>query len=63
MKTRILADFQTCISVPLDEESIIDVLLCSSDRFNDSKNEQILLHTICYIQYTKSFEIPLIDQC
>ena len=47
----------------LNEESLIDVLLYSSDRFNESKNKQILLHTICYIQSTKCFERPLIDQC
>ena len=47
----------------LNEESLIDVLLYGSDRFNDSKNKQILLHAICYIQATKCFEIPLIDQC
>ena len=47
----------------LNEESFIDVLLYDSDRFNDSKNKQILLHTICYIQSTKRFERPLIDQC
>ena len=33
----------------LNEESLIDVLLYGSDRFSDSKNKQILLHTICYI--------------
>ena len=32
-------------------------------RFKDSKNKQILLHTICYIQATKRFDRPLIDQC
>ena len=37
----------------LNEESLIDVLLYGSDRFNDSKNKQILLHTIWYIQATK----------
>ena len=47
----------------LNEESLVDVLLYGSDRFNDSKNKQILLHTICYIQATKCFERPLIDQC
>ena len=46
----------------LNEGSSIDVLLYGSDRFNDSKNTQILLHTICYIQATKSFERPLIEQ-
>ena len=30
----------------LNEESLIDVLLYGSDKFNDSKNKQILLHTI-----------------
>ena len=47
----------------LNEESLIDVLLYASDTFNDSKNKQILLHTICYIQSTKRFERPLIGQC
>ena len=47
----------------LNEESLIDVLLYGSDRFNGSINNQILLHTICYIQATKRFERPLIDQC
>ena len=46
----------------LNEESLIDVLLYGSDRFNYSKNTQILFHTICYIQSTKLFERPLIDQ-
>ena len=44
----------------LNEESLIDVLLYGSHRFNDSKNKQILLHTICYIQSTKRFKRPLI---
>ena len=30
---------------------------------NNSKNKEILLRTICYIQSTKRFERPLIDQC
>ena len=47
----------------LNEESLIDVLLYGSDKFNGSKNKQILLHTIGYIQATKRFERPLIDQC
>ena len=47
----------------LNEESLTDVLLYSSDRFNDSKNKQILLHTICYIQATKRFERSLTDKC
>ena len=47
----------------LNGESLTEVLLYDSDRFNNSKNKQILLHTICYIQSTKSFERPLIDQC
>ena len=46
----------------LNEESLTDVLLYGSDRFNDSKNIKILLRTICYIQSTKRFEKPLIDQ-
>ena len=47
----------------LNEESLTDVLLYGSDSFNTSKNKQIFLHTICYIQATKRFERPLIDQC
>ena len=47
----------------LNEESLIDALLHVSDRLNNSKNKQILFHTLCYIQTTKRFERPLIDQC
>ena len=47
----------------LNEESLIDILLYGSDRYNNSKNKQILFHIICYIQSTKRFERPLIDQC
>ena len=47
----------------LNGESFIYVLSYSLDNFNDNKNKQILLHTIYYIQATKCFERPLIDQC
>ena len=47
----------------LNEDILIDVLFYGSDRFNDSKNKQIILLTIFYIQANKRFEIPLIDQC
>ena len=46
----------------LNEESLIDALLYGLERFHDSKNKQILLHTICYTQATKRFERPLIVQ-
>ena len=39
----------------LNEESLIDVLLYGSDRFNDSKNKQILLHAICYNSSYQTF--------
>ena len=39
----------------LNEDSLIDILSYGSDRYNDSKNKQIFLVTICYIQSTKSF--------
>ena len=45
----------------LNEDSLTDVLLYGSDRFNDSKIKQILFHTIYYIQASKRFERPLID--
>ena len=45
------------------KESLKNVVLYGSDRFNDSKNKQILLHTIGYIQAIKRFERPLIGQC
>ena len=47
----------------LNGESLIDVPLHGSDRFNYSKNKQILLHTICYIQAAKRFVRLLIDLC
>ena len=40
----------------LNEESLIDVLLYGSDSFNDSKNKQILLHTICHVQATSALK-------
>ena len=56
--------YQTDDSVKtLNEESLIDVLLKGSNRLNGSKNKQILLHAICYMQGTKCFEKPLIVQC
>ena len=56
--------YQTDDSVKtLNEESLIDVLLKGSNRLNGSKNKQILLHAICYMQGTKCFERPLIIQC
>ena len=45
------------------EESLIDVLWYVSDRYNDSKNKQIVIHSIYYIQSTKRFERSLIDKC
>ena len=47
----------------LNEESLINILLYGSDRYNNSKNKQTLFHIICYIQSTKRFERFLIDQC
>ena len=47
----------------LNEESLIDILLYGSDSYNDSQNKQLLLHSICYIQFPKRFERPLTDQC
>ena len=41
----------------VNEEPLIDVLLNGPDRFNDSKNKQILHRTICYIQSTNLFTI------
>ena len=39
------------------------VPLFGSGRYNDSKNKQILLHTMYYIQSTKHFEdLLLTDQ-
>ena len=47
----------------LNEASLFDSLIHGSDRFNGSKNKQIFVHSICYIQATKRFERPLIEQC
>ena len=46
----------------LNEESLIDVLLHGSDKFNDSNSKEILLYTVCYIQASKRFKRPLTDQ-
>ena len=47
----------------LNEASLFDSLIHGSDRFNDSKYKQIFVHSICYIQATKRFERPFIEQC
>ena len=47
----------------LNEESMIHILLCVCDRFNERDNKEILLHRIDYIKSTKRFERPLIDHC
>ena len=54
-----------CFSVMMNAsiKHLIDVLLYGSDRFNNSKNKQILLHKICYIQATKHFELTSANFC
>ena len=47
----------------LNEESMIDILLCGCDKFNERDDKEILLHTINYIKSTKRFERRLIEQC
>ena len=42
----------------LNEESMTDILLYGCDKFNESDNKEILLHTIEYIKPSKRFERP-----
>ena len=45
----------------LKEELLLDVILHGSDKYKDTVNKEILLHTISFIKNTKSFERPLFD--
>ena len=43
------------------EESMIDIIFCGCDRFNEHDNKEILFHKTDYVKSTKRFERPLID--
>ena len=42
----------------LNDESMMDILLYECDKFNESDDKEILLHTIEYIKRSKRFERP-----
>ena len=44
----------------LRDELLLDIILYSSDKYNDTVNKEILLHTISFIKNTKLFERPLL---
>ena len=44
----------------LKDESLLDIILYGSDKYKDTVNKEIFLHTINSIKNTKRFEIPLI---
>ena len=45
----------------LRDELLLDIILYSSDKYNDTVNKEILLHTISFINNTKRFERPLFN--
>ena len=40
----------------LKDELLLDIILCGSDKYKDTVNKEILLHTISFIKNTKRFE-------
>ena len=40
------------------DELLLDIILYGSDKYNDTVNKEILLHTISFIKNTKCFERP-----
>ena len=45
----------------LKGELLLDIILYGSDKYKDTVNKEILLHTIRFIKNTKRFERPLFD--
>ena len=45
----------------LNEQSLLDIILFGSEKFKDSINKEILLHSINFIKTTERFNRPLFD--
>ena len=45
----------------IKDELQLDITLYGSDKYSDTVNKEILLHTISLIKNTKRFELPLFD--
>ena len=45
----------------LKDELLLDIILYGSDKYKDTVNKEILLHTISFIKNTKRFERPVFD--
>ena len=46
----------------LKDELLLDIILYGFDKYKDTVNKEILLHTISFIKNTKRLERPLLDQ-
>ena len=44
----------------LKDELLLDINLYGSDKYKDTANKEILLHTISFTKNTKRFERPLL---
>ena len=45
----------------LKDELLLNMILYGSEKYKDTVNKEILLHTISFIKNTKRFERPLFD--
>ena len=45
----------------LKDELLLDIILCGSEKYKDTVNKEILLHTISFIKNNKRFERALFD--
>ena len=43
----------------LKDELLLDIILYGSDKYNDTDNKEIFLHTFSFVKNTKRFERPL----
>ena len=46
----------------LKDELLLDIILYGSDKYKDTVNKDVLLHTISSLKKTKRFERPLFDR-
>ena len=44
----------------LNDETVSDILLFASDKYKDTVNKEILVHTINFLETTKCCERPLV---
>ena len=58
---RLNSFFKTDVSIKnVNDEMLLDIILFGSDKYKDTVNKEILIHTINFLKTTKRFERPLL---